>query len=269
MLLIDGALVSGEAGTYAVHNPIRPDQTVDAAPSSSPAQLDGAVAAARRAAVGWAATALAERIELVCQAALAAEGAVAERDLAELLTREQGKVLQESIFDVGLPAFLAETYSELAPEALSPRRIDDEMGSSLVQARPRGVVAAVLPFNWPVSLMANKVVPALIAGNTLVVKPPPTAPLALLEVVAAMGSVLPPGVINTVNGPDVELGRALVTHPGLDMISFTGGVAAGRSVLAGAAGHLNPVVLELGGNDPAILAPDVVIDENLDRKSVV
>lgn len=263
MLLIDGALVSGEAGTYAVHNPIRPDQTVDAAPSSSPAQLDGAVAAARRAAVGWAATALAERIELVCQAALAAEGAVAERDLAELLTREQGKVLQESIFDVGLPAFLAETYSELAPEALSPRRIDDEMGSSLVQARPRGVVAAVLPFNWPVSLMANKVVPALIAGNTLVVKPPPTAPLALLEVVAAMGSVLPPGVINTVNGPDVELGRALVTHPGLDMISFTGGVAAGRSVLAGAAGHLNPVVLELGGNDPAILAPDVVIDENL------
>ncbi|KAA0233905.1 MAG: Betaine aldehyde dehydrogenase [Acidimicrobiales bacterium] len=263
MLLIDGALVSGDAGTYAVRNPVRPDETVDAAPSCSPDQLDDAVASARLAGAGWAATALPERIEVVRRATLAAEAAVAEQDLAELLTREQGKVLQESIFDVGLPAFLAETYSELAPAALNPRRIHDEMGSSVVQARPRGVVAAVLPFNWPVSLMANKVVPALIAGNTLVLKPPPTCPLALLEVVAAMGSVLPPGVINTVNGPDAGLGRALVAHPGIDMISFTGGVATGRSVLAGGAEHLNPVVLELGGNDPAILAPDVAVDENL------
>ena len=122
---------------------------------------------------------------------------------------------------------------------------------------PHGVVAAILPFNWPVSVMANKVLPALLAGNTVVVKAPPTCPGTVLLVAAAMAAVLPPGVLNVVNGPEAALGAALVGHPDVDMVSFTGGVGTGQAVMAAAAATTRPVVLELGGNDAAILAPDV------------
>ena len=122
------------------------------------------------------------------------------------------------------------------------------------------MVAAVLPFNWPVSVMANKMLPALLAGDTVVVKAPPTCPGTVLLVAAAMAEVLPPGVLNVVNGPDAALGAALVGHPDVDMVSFTGGVGTGQAVMATAAATTRPVVLELGGNDAAILAPDVAGD---------
>ena len=128
---------------------------------------------------------------------------------------------------------------------------------------PHGVVAAILPFNWPVSVMANKILPALLAGNTVVVKAPPTCPGAVLLVAAAMARTLPPGVLNVVNGPEAALGAALVAHPHVDMVSFTGGVATGQAVMAAAASTTRPVVLELGGNDAAILAPDVEADAAL------
>ncbi len=128
---------------------------------------------------------------------------------------------------------------------------------------PHGVVAAILPFNWPVSVMANKVLPALLAGDTVVVKAPPTCPGTVLLVAAAMAAVLPPGVLNVVNGPGAALGAALVGHPGVDMVSFTGGVGTGQAVMAAAAATTRPVVLELGGNDAAILAPDVAVDAAL------
>ena len=131
---------------------------------------------------------------------------------------------------------------------------------------PFGVVAAVLPFNWPVSVFGNKVLPALLAGNTVVVKAPPTCPGAVLAAAAAMAEALPPGVMNAVNGPGPELGEMLVAHPGVDMVSFTGGVPTGRAVMAAASGAVRPVVLELGGNDPAIVAPDVDIDDALADK---
>jgi acyl-CoA reductase-like NAD-dependent aldehyde dehydrogenase len=128
---------------------------------------------------------------------------------------------------------------------------------------PHGVVAAILPFNWPVSVMANKILPALLAGDSVVVKAPPTCPATVLLVAAAMAAVLPAGVVNVVNGPDAALGAALVGHPGVDMVSFTGGVGTGQAVMAAAAATTRPVVLELGGNDAAILAPDVIGDRPL------
>jgi acyl-CoA reductase-like NAD-dependent aldehyde dehydrogenase len=130
------------------------------------------------------------------------------------------------------------------------------------------VVACVLPFNWPVSVLGNKILPALLTGNTVVVKAPPTCPGAVLAVTAALAEALPPGVVNAVNGPGPELGEALVAHPDVDMVSFTGGIPTGRAVMAGASTALTPVVLELGGNDPALIAPDVDIDEALAAKIV-
>lgn len=260
-LVIDGAVVEGKEGRYPVTNPARPAEIVALAPAASAAQLDAAVAAARRALPSWSALSSDARSAAVVAAAQAGVAAVESGQLAELLTREHGKVLWEAVFDASTMGAMAEGFAPMAAEALAPRRHGH--GASVVEWAPHGVVAAILPFNWPVSVMANKVVPALLAGNTTVVKAPPTCPAAVLLVAAAMAEVLPPGVLNVLNGPDASLGAALVGHPDVDMVSFTGGVATGQAVMASAARTTRPVVLELGGNDPAILAPDMQVDEVL------
>jgi acyl-CoA reductase-like NAD-dependent aldehyde dehydrogenase len=266
-LVIDGGVVPGESGTYPVTNPVRPAEVVFDAPSASPAQLDRAVAAARAAFPSWAAMAYEERAELVAKAASAAGAAVQSQDLATFLTREHGKVLWEAQFDAGTVGGMAGAFAPLVAEALATRSLTGGGGRrTSVVHEPFGVVAALLPFNWPVSVLGNKVLPALLAGNTVVVKAPPTCPGAVLAVTAALADALPPGVVNAVNGPGPELGEMLVSHPGVDMVSFTGGVPTGRAVMAAASRAVRPVVLELGGNDAAIVAPDIDIDDVLADK---
>jgi acyl-CoA reductase-like NAD-dependent aldehyde dehydrogenase len=254
-LLIGGDVVSGGEGTYPVTNPARPAEVVLDAPSTSPAQLDLGVAAARRSQRAWAALDRDDRAARVIAAAQAGVAAVEAHDLARLLTREHGKTHLEAIFDTATMGGMASAFAPLVADALAPRDLSG--GATRVEWVPHGVVAAVLPFNWPVSVMGNKVVPALLAGDTVVVKAPPSCPGTVLLVAAAMAEVLPPGVLNVVNGPDAGLGAALVAHPDVDMVSFTGGVGTGQAVMAAAAATTRPVVLELGGNDAAILAPDV------------
>ena len=257
-LLIGGEVVAGGLGTYRVTNPARPSEVVLEAPSTSPEQLDAAVAAARRSQPEWAALGMDGRAELVRAAAEAAVQAVEEGDLARLLTREHGKTHIEAIFDTATMGGMAAAFAPVVADALAPRAVSG--GTTRIEWVPHGVVAAILPFNWPVSVMGNKVLPALLAGDAVVVKAPPTCPGTVLLAAAAIAEVLPPGVLNVVNGPDAALGAALVGHPGVDMVSFTGGVGTGQAVMAAAAATTRPVVLELGGNDPAILAPDVEPD---------
>jgi acyl-CoA reductase-like NAD-dependent aldehyde dehydrogenase len=265
-LVIDGAVVPGGAGTYAVTNPVRPAEVVVDAPAASAAQLDAAVAAARRAQPAWAALSFTERAERVSKAAAAAGAEVEAHGLAALLTREHGKVLWEAQFDSGTIGGMAGAFAPLALEALAERSYDGGGRRTTVVHEPYGVVAAVLPFNWPVSVLGNKLLPALLTGNTVVLKAPPTCPGAVLAVAAALADGLPPGVVNALNGPGAELGEMLVSHPGVDMVSFTGGVPTGRAVMSAASGAVRPVVLELGGNDPAVVAPDVAIDDALADK---
>jgi acyl-CoA reductase-like NAD-dependent aldehyde dehydrogenase len=260
-LVIDGGTESGGAGTYPVTNPARPSEVVFQAPVTSPAQLDRAVEGARRSQAAWASLSLEERAALVVAAAEAGVAAAAALDLATLLTREHGKVKAEAVMDSSLMGGMAAAFAPLVAEALAPRVVSS--GATAITWEPHGVVAAILPFNWPVSVMGNKILPALLAGDTVVVKAPPTCPGAVLLIAAAMAEVLPPGVLNVVNGPGAALGAALVSHPGVDMVSFTGGVGTGQAVMAAAAATTRPVVLELGGNDPAILAPDVSVDAAL------
>jgi acyl-CoA reductase-like NAD-dependent aldehyde dehydrogenase len=260
-LVIDGVVVPGGDGTYPITNPARPTEVVIEGPAASLAQLDQAVAAARRSFPDWSARGSDDRAALVVAAAAAGAAAVADGDLARLLTREHGKVYWEAAFDAGTLAGMAAGFAPLVEHALAGR--SHNVGSTRVEWVPHGVVAAVLPFNWPVSVMANKVLPALLAGNAVVVKAPPTCPVTVLLVAAAMAAALPPGVLNVVSGPGAALGAALVGHPGVDMVTFTGGVLTGQAVMASAAAAARPVVLELGGNDAAILAPDVRVDDAL------
>ena len=266
VLTIGGASQPGAAGSYAVHNPARPSEIVGHAPAADRAQLDAAVSAARRAAPGWRALTVAERVAAIAAAAATAAEQLGASDGARLYTREHGKVLSEANFEISAGPGLAALIGSMAEAALAPERVDPGAAYPRLQREPYGVAALVLPFNWPLALTMTKLASALTAGNTTVIKVPPSCPLAALQLAGALAAALPPGVVNVLAGPGAELAQALVTHPGVDLISLTGGVATGRAVMAAAAPRLTPVLLELGGNDAAIIASDITVsDELVDR----
>lgn len=263
MLTIDGKQYDGDAGTYPVHNPARPAELVGNAPAASAAQLDAAVAAARGAASAWAALSVADRLASLVVAMTAATAQATAGDLATTYTREHGKVRTEADFEIATTPGLAQFLGMMGDAALAPELIEPPADYPRLERDPYGVAALVLPFNWPIAVGAMKLTSALVAGNTVVAKVPPSCPLAILDFGAALAAQLPNGVVNFLNGPGVELGQQLVSHPGIDVISLTGGVATGRAVMAAAAARLTPVLLELGGNDAAIVAPDLAITEAL------
>ena len=268
VLTIGGQPQPGAAGTYPVHNPARPAEIVGHAPAADSAQLDAAVSAARRAAPGWRALGVAERVAAFAAAATTAAEQLAARDGARLYTREHGKVLSEANFEISTGPGLAALIGSMAEPALAPEQVDPQSKYPRLHREPFGVAALVLPFNWPLALTLTKLASALTAGNTAVVKVPPTCPLAALQLAGALAAALPPGVVNVLAGPGTELAQALVTHPGIDLISLTGGVATGRAVMAAAARRLTPVLLELGGNDAAIIAPDISVSDELVERLV-
>ncbi|MFI5952599.1 aldehyde dehydrogenase family protein [Cryptosporangium sp. NPDC051539] len=225
------------------------------APAVSEDQLDAAVRAADAAYGTWRRDEGGRR-----QALLAAADAVdRSRDgLAAILTTEQGKPLKEAVAETYAVSAWLRYYAglELAPEIVR----DDDRGYAEVHRRPLGVVGAITPWNFPLTLAMWKIAPALRAGNTVVLKPSPYTPLATLALGEILRAVLPPGVLNVVSGPD-PLGASLTAHPLVRKISFTGSTATGRKVAVAAAGDLKRVTLELGGNDPAIVLPDAPIQK--------
>jgi acyl-CoA reductase-like NAD-dependent aldehyde dehydrogenase len=263
VLTIAGEPQLGAAGSYPVHNPARPSEIVGHAPAADRAQLDAAVSAAQRAAPGWRALGVAERVAAVTAAAATAGEQLAALDGARLYTREHGKVLGEANFEMSAAPGLAALIGSMAEAALAPEQVDPGSTYPRLHREPFGVAALVLPFNWPLALTVTKLASALTAGNTAVVKVPPTCPLAALQLAGFFAAALPPGVVNVLSGPGSELAQALVTHPGIDLISLTGGVATGRAVMAAAAARLTPVLLELGGNDAAIIASDIAVTDEL------
>ncbi len=262
VLTIGGQPKPGAAGTYPVHNPARPAEIVGHAPAADGEQVDAAVQAARRAAAGWRVLDVAERVAAVAAAATTAAQQFGS-DGAPLYTREHGKVLAEARMEIDTAPAIAAVLGSMAEPALAPEKIDPQSPYPRLHREPYGVAALILPFNWPLAVMMTKVTSALCAGNTAVVKVPPTCPLAALEYGAAFAAALPAGVVNVLAGPRIEVAQTLVTHPGIDVISLTGGVATGRAVMAAAAPRLTPVLLELGGNDAAIIGPDIAVTDQL------
>jgi acyl-CoA reductase-like NAD-dependent aldehyde dehydrogenase len=262
VLTIGGQPQPGAAGTYPVHNPARPAEIVGHAPAADRDQVDAAVRAARQAAAGWRALDVGERTAAIAAAATTAAQQLGT-DGAPLYTREHGKVLAEARMEIDTAPAVAAILGSMAEAALAPEKIDLQSDYPRLQREPYGVAALILPFNWPLAVMMTKLTSALSAGNTAVVKVPPTCPLAALEYGAALAAGLPAGVVNVLAGPGIEAAQALVTHPGVDVISLTGGVATGRAVMASAAPRLTPVLLELGGNDAAIIAPDISVTDQL------
>jgi aldehyde dehydrogenase (NAD+) len=249
-MTIGGAADRG-AGSMAVINPATGAPFADA-PDASPADLDRAVAAARAAFPGWAATPHADRAGAVV--ALADAITRNAEALAALLTREQGKPIAEARREV---AGLA-TWLRGAAGMSLPVTIHEDTPARYCETRhvPIGVVAAIAPWNYPLLLAAFKLGPALVTGNTVVLKPSPFTPLTTLKLGELAQAILPPGVLNVISGGDA-LGPWLTAHAGIDKIAFTGSTATGKRVMASAAESLKRITLELGGNDPGIVLPDI------------
>ncbi len=252
-LLIDGALVEG-AATAEVVNPAtgRPFAT---APRADAAQLEQALTAAKRAFPGWARTGWAERQAMLVAIADTLEARIDA--FARLLTQEQGKPLAESRSE--MESAIA-AFRDFATLELPPRVLRDTATDRIVEYRhPLGVVAAIVPWNYPLLMLALKMAPALLAGNVLIAKPAPTTPLATLRLGEIMAELVPAGVFQILTD-DHDLGPRLTAHPDVVHVSLTGSTATGRKVMAAAADGLKRLVLELGGNDAALLLDDADVE---------
>ena len=240
---------------FEAFNPATEEAIADV-PDASRDQLEAAVAAARRAFPAWSARPEAERQALVAKIGEAIQ-AHAE-DFMRLLTLEQGKARAGAEWEIGGSSLWC---SEIAKQSLPVHVAENSEGRTVETRRtPLGIVGGITPWNFPVLLAVWKIAPALAAGNTMVLKPSPYTPLCTLKLGELLRDILPPGVLNVVSGGN-ELGEWITSHPGINKVSFTGSTATGRKIMQSAAANLKRITLELGGNDPAIVMPDVDVPE--------
>jgi acyl-CoA reductase-like NAD-dependent aldehyde dehydrogenase len=245
--------------TFGVINPST-GEVFARAPECTKDQLDAAFRSAQSAYSSWRSDEDERRKSLLAMADVLFNSI---NDIAPLLTSEQGKPVANAAGEVFAAGIWCQYFANL--ETPSPVIQDD--GDALVQVvrRPLGVVAAITPWNFPLTLAFWKIAPALLAGNTVVIKPSPFTPLSTLKVIELLQEVLPAGVLNAVSGGD-ELGAWMTAHPVPRKISFTGSIETGKKVAQSAAPDLKRVTLELGGNDPAIILDDA--DPQLVAKAI-
>ncbi|TXI12600.1 MAG: aldehyde dehydrogenase family protein [Rhizobium sp.] len=249
-------LIGGEPVATSQHAPVANPSNGDIVgymPLASQADLDRAVDAAAEAFKSWSQTSSQERAA-ACRAVAEKISEHAE-ELAQILTREQGKPLNGlgSRFEIGgALAWTRHTAElDLPVEILQ----DDNEGRVELHRKPIGVVGSITPWNWPVMIACWHIVPAVRAGNTVVIKPSPLTPLSTIRLVEIMNEVLPAGVVNVVTGEN-SIGAALSAHPGIAKMTFTGSTETGKKVMASAVATLKRLTLELGGNDAGIVLPD-------------
>ncbi len=252
-MLIGGELVPGEGEPLAVENPYSEEAVAEAGLPSG-GQIDAAIVAAREASRGWAATPAVERGEALHEVATRLRARTDE--LAEAMTLEGGKPLIENSDEVSWTAAAFDYYAEIGRDHAG--RVIPSIEStqlSLVVKEPTGVWAAIVPWNYPLLLLAWKLAPALAAGNTLVCKPSELTPISTLMLAPCLEH-LPAGVVNILVGGG-EVGAAIVTDARVDGVAFTGSVPTGKSIAAACADRIARVNLEMGGKDPFIVCSDV------------
>jgi succinate-semialdehyde dehydrogenase/glutarate-semialdehyde dehydrogenase len=244
-----------------VVNPATED-VVDSVPAGAPEDVELAVATAQRAFADWARTDVEKRAAILAAAADLIHARA--KELAATLTSEQGKPLAEAIGEVNHLAHGVRYYAEAATKVRGAYQdLPSTLGPAygMVIRRPLGVCAAITPYNFPLTLLGTKVAPALAAGNTVVAKPAATTPLATLEVARLFSEAgVPDGVLNVVTGRGSVIGDALVSHPDVRRIAFTGSTEVGRRVASLASPELKRLSLELGGSDPVIVCADADVD---------
>lgn len=249
-MLVAGRAESGRA-SFDIVNPAS-GEAFAKCPRADEALLNEAVEAAKAAFPAWSRKPIEERAGTIN--ALADQLQSRAEEFARLLTQEQGKPLNQAMNEVMGSVFTLKAFASMR---LEPKVLRQEGSSTVVEHRaPLGVVAAITPWNFPLILLMNKLGPALLAGNTMVVKPAPTTPLTSLLFGDICREILPAGVVNIICDEN-DLGSALTSHPDVAKVAFTGSTATGKKVMQSAAGTVKRVTLELGGNDAAIVLDDV------------
>lgn len=231
-------------------------------------EVDEAVKSAHEAFPAWRDTPASKRGALLGEAAVAVMEAVG--DLAPLLTAEQGKPLREARLEIRRFVHTLEHYAGLAKNIRGGYVPDlDEGTYGIIVRRPLGVIGAIVPWNFPTTLLGNKLGPALITGNTVVAKPAETTPLVTLRIAELMHEAgIPAGVFNVVSGTGEEAGQALAEHPLVRKVAFTGSTPVGKKLASLASNDLKRMTLELGGSDPMIVCDDANLDRAASAASV-
>ena len=271
-LLIGGRWVEAGDGTYDIINPAT-EGVVGQAPNASVEDARAAAAAAAEAFPAWAATPVEERLALLKKASAAIQAR--NDDLVPLVIAETGATARVgSRMQVPVSAARFDRYSRdishvqersLNPVATAATPLaPGGLVSALVYRQPVGVVAAIASYNFPLTNMAGKVAPALAMGNTVIMKPAPQDPLAIVDLARVLEEVgFPPGVVNLINSEGPEPASVLTTSPDVDMVSFTGSTAVGQRIAAAGGPSMKRLLMELGGKGAA------VVFEDADIKSVV
>jgi len=255
---IDHRFVDAESSaTLAVVNPATED-VLATVPQAGAADVAIAVAAARRAQVSWRRVPALERGKLLHEVARRIRDM--EHELADLMTQEGGKPRIENVDEIEWTTACFDYYAEIGRHSRGnsiPPSFEHQINFTVKE--PYGVVAAIVPFNYPLLLMSWKLAPALAAGNTVVLKPAEQTPLATLALARAF-DMLPPGCVNIVTGLGEEAGEALVAHPDVDLVAFTGSTPVGKHIMRVAADTLKKINLETSGIDPFIVCEDADIE---------
>jgi aldehyde dehydrogenase len=256
-------LIGGEwidhADRIEVRNPARPDEVVGTIVRGTPADVDAAVAAAKAAQPKWGRMSYVERAAQLEPALAALEQNIDER--AAIYVRENGKTFKEAKGEHMGAAARQRLTLAWAADLDKDRLFTNDQGRTFVTRRPFGVVVSIVPWNAPIGLAFIQIVSMLLAGNSVVLKPPESCPLALTKAIELFASKLPKGLVNLITGMPAEIGERLTTHPDVAKIGFTGSIASARTIMANAAQSIKGVTLELGGNDPAIVLDDFEITE--------
>jgi lactaldehyde dehydrogenase/glycolaldehyde dehydrogenase len=257
-MFIDGEFVSTPS-SLPVFNPAT-EEIISEVPSASAEHVDAAVLAAERAQPGWARLPAIRRAGYLHEIAGAIRGQKAL--LAETISREQGKILPLAEIEVDFSADYVDYMAEFARRYQGEIIQSDRPGENIfLYKAPIGVVAGILPWNFPFFLIVRKMAPALLTGNTIVIKPSEETPNNACEFAQLVAeSSLPKGVFNLVTGEGPTVGAALAGHPRVGMVSLTGSVEAGTAVMRAAAPNITKVSLELGGKAPAIVMADADLD---------
>jgi lactaldehyde dehydrogenase / glycolaldehyde dehydrogenase len=264
---IDGRFIPADPATAIdVHNPASHVLLARTA-SATPDEVNAAIDAARRAQPAWERTPAIQRAGHL--KAIAAKVRQNKERLAEIITREQGKILGLALVEVDFTADYIDYMAEWARRIEGEVLTSDRAGESIfLTRRPIGVTVGILPWNFPFFLIARKMAPALITGNTIVVKPSEETPINAFEFARLVAETdLPAGVFNLVGGRGADVGAALCSHPDVGLISFTGSVQTGSTIMQAAGRNLTRVNLELGGKAPAIVLASADLD--LAAKAVV
>ena len=266
-MFINGQPADAAGGALTeIRNPAT-GELVDTAPKGTVADARAAIDAAYTARDAWRATDPSKRGGLLDKAAH--EITRAEQELATLLTKEQGKPYAESVREVRRFVHTLEYYAGLGKNIRGGYVPLDGGSHGLIMKLPLGVCAAIVPWNFPLSLLGNKLAPGLLCGNTFVIKPAGTTPLATLRAIELMLACgFPAGVLNIVTGPGGVIGEELLTNPKVRKVGFTGATDTGKHVMRSAAETIKHITLELGGSDPMIVADDAEIDEAVSAASV-